>query len=393
LAESLDFYSRRINSIDISSTSAMVNLVAQLKGQGADIVDLGPGEPHFSTPAHIKEAAIQAIHGDFTRYTSVAGTRALREAIATRHREDFGSDYNLDEVIATPGGKYALFAAVQTLINDGDEVVIPVPYWVSFKDMVRFAGGKCVFVDTSENGFSLTASMIEKVLTPKTRLIILNYPNNPSGALMDAAELERVVDLAARRNIWVISDECYLYLTFDGRPVSCGQLKPRRRNVIIAGSVSKTYAMTGWRLGYAMAPAGVIAAIQKLQSQEISCPSSITQMAAIAALTGPQDCVEAMRLEYRRLRDLVVTALGQVHGLRLVLPRGAFYAFPDISEPIRKKGMQNAAEFTSALLRETGVATVAGEGFGLANYMRISFAVSHQQLSSGMERLCRFVAG
>lgn len=388
----LEVFSQRINSIEISSTSAMVNMAAQLKRAGVDIVDLGPGEPHFSTPAHVKEAAIQAIHNNFTKYTSVAGVPDLREAICARHKEDFGSEYVLDEVIASPGGKYALFAAIQVLVNDGDEVVIPVPYWVSFKDMVRYAGGKCVFLDTAPNDFVLTAEMVEKVLTPKTRVIILNYPNNPSGALIDPEELEKIINIAARKNIWVISDECYVYLTYSGNRVSAGQFRPRRQNIVIAGSVSKTYAMTGWRLGYAMAPAAVISAIQKLQSQEISCPSSVTQQAAIAALNGPQDCVEEMRLEYLRMKNLAMAGLMDAPGIRSVSPGGGFFVFPEISEQLRRRNMKTAREFTSELLKQTGVATVSGEGFGLSNYMRVSFSVSEAQLSRGLKKIRQFLA-
>jgi aspartate aminotransferase len=388
----LEVFSERINSIEISSTSAMVNAAARLKREGVDIVDLAPGEPHFPTPSHIKDAGIRAIHNNFTKYTAVAGLADLREAICDRHRQDFGSDYRWEEVIATPGGKYALFATLQVLVSAGDEVVIPVPYWVSFKDMVRFAGGKCVFLDTAPSDFVLTAEMVERVLTSKTRVIILNYPNNPSGALLDSHELEMIIDIAEKRNIWVILDECYLYLTYSGSRVSAGQFKPRRPNIVIAGSVSKTYAMTGWRLGYAMAPAAVTAALQKLQSQEVSCPSSVTQAAALAALTGPQDCIEEMRLEYLRMRDRAMAELTTAPGMRVVLPGGGFFVFPEISELLLRRNMKTAREFTTALLQKTGVLTVSGEGFGLSNYMRISFSVSEVQLSRGMAKLREFLA-
>src|SRR5579872_4986903 len=212
--------SKRMGLIQMSSTSATVNAVAQLKDAGKDVVNLGPGEPHFATPEHIKAAAIEAIHKNKTKYTPVAGTAELRDAVSQRHHLDFASEYSQEQVIVCPGGKYALFSAMQVLVDEGDEVIIPIPYWVSFRDMVSFAGGRCVFVDTTRNGCMLTAEMIESAVTPRTKAILLNYPNNPSGALIDTGELERIVDTAVRRNIWVISDECYVYLTYCGAPLS-----------------------------------------------------------------------------------------------------------------------------------------------------------------------------
>ena len=382
-----------MNLIGMSSTSETVNTVARLKDAGVDIVNLGPGEPHLATPEHIKAAAIEAIHNSKTKYTPVAGTAELRDAIAERHRLDFRSAYTLEDVIACPGGKYALFNAIQVLVNKGDEVIIPIPYWVSFKDMVRFAGGKCVFVDTTQNDFVLTSEMIQAAVTPRTKLIILNYPNNPSGALMDSASLESLVDIAVRRNIWIISDECYVYLTFCGAPVSVGQFKDSRTNVVLVGSLSKTYSMTGWRVGYAMAPAPIISAMQKLQSQEISCPCSVSQAAAVVALTGPQDCVDAMRQEYVRLRDQTIAGLWSVPGIRTTVPRGAFYVFPDISDQLRSRQLATAREFSSGLLESCGVAIVPGEGFGSTRHARISFSVSEQELVRGLLKLREFCAG
>jgi aspartate aminotransferase len=285
---SLRPFSRRLNAIEISSTSETVNTVAQLRNSGVDVVDLGPGEPHFPTPDHIKQAAIEAIHANKTKYTAVAGLAKLREAIVERHHQDFGSKYDIDQVIACPGGKYALFMVMQILIEEGDEVVIPTPSWVSFKDMVRFAGGQCVFVDTTQNDFVLIPEMVERALTAHTKVIILNFPNNPSGASIDALSLKRITEIAASRKIWVVADECYVYLTFVGKPLSVTQVMQHASNIVVVGSLSKTYAMTGWRLGYALGPAPLISAMQTVQSQEISCPCSVTQMAGIAALTGPR---------------------------------------------------------------------------------------------------------
>ncbi len=382
--------SRRMRSIEMSSTSATVNMVAQLKGAGMDVINLGPGEPHFETPQHIKDAAMEAIRDNQTKYTPVPGTPALRAAIIQRHRLDFGSNYSWEEVIACPGGKYALFMAVQVLINEGDEVIIPVPYWVSFRDMVRFAGGKCVFVDTTANNFLLTSAMIESALTPRTKAIILNYPNNPSGALIEAKELEQIVEIAVRHNIWLISDECYVYLTFSNEPLSVSRFNHNRTHVVIVGSLSKTYAMTGWRLGYALAPAHVITAMQTLQSQEISCPSSVTQAAGLAALTGPQNCIGTMRQEYVRLRNQAMAGLSHIPGVQSVLPGGAFYIFPDVSDQLRTRRLHGAGELSAVLLRQHGVAIVPGEGFGSANHVRISFSVSEQELSRGLQKLRHF---
>jgi aspartate aminotransferase len=373
----------------MSSTSATVNTIAQMKAAGNPVVDFGPGEPCFPTPQHIKDAAHAAIEGNLTRYTPVPGTAELREAIVFRHRQDFGSGYSVEETIVCPGGKYALFSVMQVLIDEGDEVLLPVPYWVSFKDMVRFAGGNCVWIDTTRNEFHLTPQMVERAITPRTKAIILNYPNNPSGALLEEGEIAEIVDMAARRNIWVISDECYAYLTYRGGLLSAGSLKSGKRNVIIAGSLSKTYAMTGWRIGFALAPPSVIAAVQVMQSQAISCPSSVSQVAALAALTGPQSCIQSMRADYLRLRDRAVAALHAMHGLRVVIPGGAFYLFPEISEQLRLRGLATAGELCLALLTH-GVVTVGGEGFGSNQHLRMSFAVSEDELTRGLDLMARF---
>ncbi|HEV3481018.1 MAG TPA: pyridoxal phosphate-dependent aminotransferase [Candidatus Acidoferrales bacterium] len=383
-------FSHRLNSIEMSSTSETVNAVEQLRKSGLNVVDLGPGEPPFATPEHIKQAAIGAIHNDKTKYTAVCGMADLREAIVRRHHLDFGSNYSLEEVIACPGGKYALFMAMQILMDEGDEAVIPTPTWVSFKDMVRFAGGRCVFVDTTQNDFVLAPETVERALTRRTKVIVLNFPNNPSGALIDATSLERIVEIAASRNIWVVADECYVYLNFVGKPLSVAQVMRHASNVVIVGSLSKTYAMTGWRLGYALAPAPVISAMQTLQSQEISCPTSVTQIAGIAALTGPQDCVELMRQEYAQLRDQAVAGLKGLPGIRTVTAEGAFFLFPDVSGQLQSLNLQTAREFSLSLLRECGVVVVPGEGFGSATHVRLAYSVSKYELARGIQKLREF---
>jgi len=386
-------FTERINRIEPSATMAVVAEADKLRQQGIDVVDFGAGEPHFSTPSHIKDAAIAAIQGNFTKYTAVAGTAELRDAIVHRHAVDFDSDYRREEVVASVGGKHALFNAIQVLVDHGDEVILPVPYWVSFKDIVRYAGGNCILLKTDETqGFRVTAEAIARLVTPRTKLIILNSPANPSGAVMSPEDLMEVVRLAAERGIWVISDECYVYLNYTGRRFSVGGLREYRDRMVMVGSLSKTYAMTGWRLGYALAPASVSSAMAKLQSQSTSNPTSIVQKAAVAALKGPQQCVEDMRQEYVRLRDHVVKGLRSIPGVTCTLPEGAFYAYPNISAFFGRGGVQSASDLAGKLLREVHVATVPGEGFGTREHIRVSYATSMAELDRGLERMRKFLA-
>ncbi|MGO9647133.1 MAG: pyridoxal phosphate-dependent aminotransferase [Terriglobales bacterium] len=383
----------RINRIEPSATLAVVAEADKLRQQGMDVVDFGAGEPHFATPKHIKDAAIAAIQADFTKYTAVGGTTELRDAIVMRHGQDFDSNYRREEVVASVGGKHALFNAIQVLVDHGDEVILTVPYWVSFKDIVRYAGGNCVLLEADENqGFRVTAEMIERLVTPRTKLIILNSPSNPSGAVMSPEDMREVVRLAHERGIWVISDECYVYLNYTGKLFSVGALRDFRERMVIVGSLSKTYAMTGWRLGYALAPAPVVSAMQKLQSQSTSNPTSIVQKAAVAALTGSQQCVADMRAEYVELRDHVVNGLRSIPGVRCTKPEGAFYAYPNISAYLGRGGIKSASDLAGRLLREAHVATVPGEGFGTPDHIRVSYATSVKELDRGLERMRKFLA-
>jgi len=383
----------RINRIEPSATMAVVAEADKLRQQGIDVVDFGAGEPHFSTPQHIKDAAIAAIQANFSKYTAVGGTAELRDAIVRRHAADFGSDYRREESIASVGGKHALFNAIQVLVDHGDEVILPVPYWVSFKDIVRYAGGNCVLLETDEqDGFRVTAEMIERLVTPRTKLIILNSPSNPSGAVISPEDLANVVRLAAQRGIWVISDECYVYLNYAGKNFSVGSLREYRDRMVVVGSLSKTYAMTGWRLGYALAPVQIVAAMQKLQSQSTSNPTSIIQKAAVAALNGPQQCVQGMRLEYIQLRDHVVKGLRSIPGVKCTLPEGAFYAYPNISAFLGRGGIKTASDLAGNLLRQGHVATVPGEGFGTKGHIRVSYATSVAELDRGLERMRNFLS-
>jgi aspartate aminotransferase len=384
----------RINRIEPSATLMVVNEADKLRQQGVDVVDFGAGEPHFATPQHIKDAAIAAIQANFTKYTPVGGTAELRDAIVHRHAVDFDSDYRREEVIASTGGKHALFNAIQVLVDHGDEVILPVPYWVSFKDIVRYAGGECVLLESDESqGFRVTAEMIERLITPRTKLIILNSPCNPSGAVMSEEDMREVVGRASERGIWVISDECYVYLNYTGKRFSVGALREFRERMVIVGSLSKTYAMTGWRLGYALGPAPVVSAMLKLQSQSTSNPTSIVQKAAVAALKGPQQCITDMRAEYIKLRDHVVNGLRNIPGVRCTLPGGAFYAYPNVSAFFGRSGVKSASDLAGKLLREAHVATVPGEGFGTREHIRVSYATSMAELDRGLERMGKFLAG
>jgi aspartate aminotransferase len=383
----------RINRIEPSATMAVVAEADKLRLQGIDVVDFGAGEPHFPTPPHVKDAAIAAIQENFTKYTAVAGTAELRDAIAHRHNVDFDSDYRREEVIASVGGKQALFNAIQVLVDQGDEVILPVPYWVSFKDIVRYAGGNCVLLQSSEeNGFRVTAAMVAALVTPRTKAIILNSPSNPAGAVMSPEDMTEVARLAHQRNIWLLSDECYVYLNYTGRSFSVGALRDYKERIVVLGSLSKTYAMTGWRLGYAMGPATVVGAMAKLQSQSTSNPTSIVQKAAVAALKGPQDCVEQMRQEYVKLRDHVVKGLRSIPGVTCTTPEGAFYAYPNIGSFLGRNNLQSASDVAGRLLREVHVATVPGEGFGTTQHIRVSYATSKAELDRGLERMRKFFA-
>jgi aspartate aminotransferase len=390
IAEARKVVSDRTQRIEISATMAVVAEAEKMRASGVDVTDFGAGEPHFPTPQHIKDAAIAAIQQNFTKYTSVAGIAELRDAVAERHVKDFGSDYKREEVIASAGGKHALFNALQVLVDHGDEVILTVPYWVSFKDMVRYCGGEPVLVEADEDhDFAITAEMIERAITLRTKVMILNSPGNPSGAVMSPEDLTAIARLAHKRGIYVISDECYAYLNFTGRPFSLGSLREFKEHLVIVGSLSKTYAMTGWRSGYALAPAPLITAMTKIQSQSTSSTTSIVQKAAVAALKGPQQCVDQMMNEYISLRDRVLDGLRTIPGLRCVQPQGAFYVYPNVSS-FFGRGVKSAADVAGRLLREAHVVSVPGEGFGTSDHIRISYATSRQELDRGIERMRTF---
>ena len=385
-------FTDRIGRIEVSATMAVAAEAAKLRAGGANLVDFGAGEPHFSTPRHIKDAAIAAIDANFTRYTVVPGIPDVRKAIVDRHATDFGSNYAVDEAIFTTGGKLALFNAIQVLIDHGDEVILPVPYWVSFKDIIQYAGGKVVFLETSEaESFRITADAIEKAITPRTKAIILNSPSNPAGSVVSAEDLEKIVHLAHDRGIYLLLDECYVYLNYTGKAVSGGSYTFAKDHIVVLGSLSKTYAMTGWRAGFALAAKPVIANLSKLQSQSTSNATSFVQKAAIAALSGSQQCVEEFRAEFIDLRDYMLTKLRAIPGVSCTTPEGAFYVYPNISTFVGKGGIKTATELATRLLHEAHVVTVPGEAFGTAEHIRISYPVTKQNIDEGTRRMGEFL--
>jgi aspartate aminotransferase len=366
---------------------------AKLRAQGASLVDFGAGEPHFPTPQHIKDAAIAAINANFTRYTAVPGIPDVRKAIVERHAADFGSNYEISEAIFTTGGKLALFNTVQILVDHGDEVILPVPYWVSFKDIIRYAGGKVVLLETQEaENFRITADAIEKAITPKTKAIILNSPSNPAGSVVSAEDLERIVRLAHERKIFLLLDECYAYLNYAGKPVSGGSYTWAKEHIVILGSLSKTYAMTGWRAGFALASKAITANLSKLQSQSTSNATSFVQKGAIAALTSSQQCVAEFRAEFIDLRDQMLARLAEIPGVTCTKPEGAFYVYPNISAFLGKGGIKTATELATRLLHEAHVVTVPGEAFGTAEHIRLSYPVTKQNIDEGTRRMKEFLA-
>jgi aspartate aminotransferase len=387
-------FADRIGRIEVSATMAVAAEAAKLRSQGVNLVDFGAGEPHFATPRHIKDAAIAAIEANFTRYTVVPGIPEVRKAIVERHACDFGSDYTIDEAVFTSGGKLALFNTIQVLVDHGDEVILPVPYWVSFKDIIQYAGGTVVFLETSEaESFRITADAIERAITPRTKAIILNSPSNPAGSVVSAEDLERIVHLAHERGIFLLLDECYVYLNYAGKPVSGGSFTWAKEHIVILGSLSKTYSMTGWRAGYALAPKPVAANLNKLQSQSTSNATSFVQKAAIAALSGSQECVAEFRAEFIELRDYMLAALAKIPGVTCTKPEGAFYVYPNISAYLGKGGIRTSTELATRLLHEGHVVTVPGEAFGTAEHLRISYPVTRDNIDEGTRRMGEFLTG
>jgi len=362
-----------------------------LRAAGKQVFDFGAGEPDFDTPENIKRAATEAMTAGETKYTSTGGTKEFNSAIIDFYLNSFNAEYKPAEVMGTSGGKQAIFNAVVTLLDPGDEVLIPKPYWVTFPEIVVFAGGKPVYIETEDTDFVLTAEQVERAITPRTKLIILNSPSNPSGRVLPPAEFERIVELAAERGLYVISDECYLRFVYPPAEIfSAATLAPElRARLCIAGSFSKTYAMTGWRMGYALGPVDWIRAMLKVQGHSTSNPNSIAQCAAIEALRGPQESVGTMLAEYTKRRGWLLNALKEIPGIKCFEPEGAFYAFPDVRGCL-KNGLKSSADFAQRLIEEEHTVVTDGTGFGADGFVRISYATSMAQLQEGVARIKRF---
>jgi len=379
-------------TITVSSTMKVAADADRMRREGIDVVDFGAGEPDFPTPDNIKQAAIDAINKNFTKYTPAGGTQDLKQAIVDRHRIDYGTNYTAAETVVSVGGKHVCFNAMQAVINPGDEVIIPVPYWVTYKDVVNYAYGKCVFVETNEaDGFNLTAAMIEKALTPKTKMVLINSPSNPSGAVLPNSEFIKIFELTKERGIWLMTDECYCRFLYDAEPFSIAAQPGAKDNVIVAGSLSKTYSMTGWRIGFALAPAQVASAMMKLQSHSTSNPTSIAQKASVEALRGPQDSVTTMLAAFRERRDFVVNRMRQIPGVSLQVPQGAFYVYPNLSGVLGRGGINTPMQFCEKLLTDAYVAVVPGEAFGTDKHVRISYATSMHELERGLDRMHKYI--
>lgn len=380
--------SESVTRMKESSTLAAMQAAEAMRAAGVDVVDLGAGEPDFDTPQNIKDAAEAAMRAGQTKYTRTAGTRELQKAIIDFYQREFAADYDPKEVMATAGGKQAIFNAVVSLINPGDEVLLPKPFWVTFPEIVTFAGGSSVFIETEENGFVLTPDLVEKAITPRTKLIILNSPCNPSGRVIPPAEFERIMEIVAERNLYAISDECYLRFVYPPATVfSAASLRPElRRHLCIAGSFSKTYAMTGWRVGYSLANAEWTRAMLRVQSHSTSNTTSIAQAAAAEAFNGPQDSVATMLAEYTRRREWLLAALNEIPGLHCPEPEGAFYAFPDVRGCLRGK-LETSADFVTELIEKEQTVVTDGAGFGAEGFIRISYATSLDRLDEGVKRI------
>jgi aspartate aminotransferase len=376
----------RTNDLAPSATLQVKRQVDALRKAGADLVDFGVGEPDFNTPDHIKHAAQKAIEANFTRYTDERGILELRAAVAEKYRRDYGTSYDPErQVLICCGAKQALYNATLTLFQPGDEVIVAAPYWVSYPEQVRLAGAEPIMLETcAEQGFTLTANEVREALTPRTKAVILNFPNNPSGATIARNELQEIVALAERQNFYLIYDECYEQFVYEEEPLSPAEFDGSR--VIIAGSCSKTYAMTGWRLGWAVGPADVIRAMGVIQGQSTSNPNSIAQKAALEALTGDQRCVAEMIEEYRRRRDLMIEGLNAIEGIRCPMPKGSFFAFPNVEGCYRDE-IQDSISLAAYLVKEAEVVTIPGAAFGCEGHLRFSYATSQDQIRKGLCRL------
>ncbi|HET7290729.1 MAG TPA: pyridoxal phosphate-dependent aminotransferase [Thermodesulfobacteriota bacterium] len=386
--------SQRAKKLQPSATLAITAKEKALKAQGVDVIGFGAGEPDFDSPENVKEEAIKAIRAGFTKYTAVGGIDELKEAIINRMKLDYGLEYQKPEIIVSNGAKHTLYNLTQAMFEEGDEVIVPAPYWVSYPEQITLAGADPVILNTlEEEGFKIDPAELKKLITPKTRALVLNYPSNPTGATYNEVELRLIVDVAMEAGLTIISDEIYDKIIFDGikhTPVATLGEDVKKATILVNG-VSKTYAMTGWRIGYAAGDKDVINAMGKLQGQSTSNPTSISQWAALEAYRGPHDVIEERTREFEKRKNYIVERLNAIPGMKCFSPQGAFYAFPNVSGFYGKryngKDVNSSMSFTEFLLDEAKVAVVPGDSFGSDDHVRISFATSMENIVKGMDRI------
>jgi aspartate aminotransferase len=386
-------FTDRINRVEESLTLAMAKKSRELKAEGKDIISLSLGEPDFDTPEHIKEAAINAIRQGKTKYPPVAGIPELRKAISDKFKRDYNLDYAVNEVMVSAGAKHSIMNVIVSLVQHGDEVIIPLPYWVSYSEMVKYAGGKCVFVPAKfEEGFAIDIEALKASITPNTKIIIFSSPSNPAGSVLSQNQLKQIADIVKQHpQITVISDEIYEHINFDGEHISISQFQEIRDQLVIVNGVAKGFAMTGWRIGYIAAPAAIVAACDKLQGQFTSGANSIAQWAAVEAINGDMKPTEEMVATFKKRRDLMVKLLGEIPGLEIDVPKGAFYLFPRVSSFYGKilggKTITNSMEFCEYILDTALVSIVPGIAFGMDDHVRISYANSEAELREAVSRI------
>ncbi|MEA3405045.1 MAG: pyridoxal phosphate-dependent aminotransferase [Pseudomonadota bacterium] len=387
--------SDRVNRVKPSLTLVITAKTAELKRAGKDIISLGAGEPDFDTPDHIKAVGIAAIQNGETRYTAVDGTADLKQAIQAKFKRDNNLDFGMNQILVSSGGKQSFFNLCQALLNDGDEVIIPAPYWVSYPDMALLAGGEPVIVEAGiEQGFKITAEQLETAITPKTKMFVLNSPSNPTGAVYTAEELKALGDVLVKHpNIVIASDDMYEHILLGDVPfTNILEVSPELTDrTVVMNGVSKAYSMTGWRIGYAGGPVDLIAGMRKVQSQSTSNPCSISQAASVEALNGSQECIQTMLVQFKKRHDYVVNRINSLPGFKVIRAAGAFYAFMDITEAMKIKGYDTDTAFVEAILEQKLVAAVPGSAFGADNHMRFSFATSMENLVNALDRIEAFM--
>ena len=394
----MSIVSNSLKRIKPSPTIAVTQKARELKASGKDIIGLGAGEPDFDTPDNIKQAAIQAIKDGDTKYTAVDGTPALKDAIVKKFKRENNLEYQTDQITVGAGGKHVIYNAMMATLNEGDEVVVPAPYWVSYPDMVLLAGGKPIILECNEKqGFKINPSVLEKTITKKTKWIILNSPSNPTGACYSEKDIREIAQVLEKHpHVYILSDDIYEHVTYEGfKFFTIAQIEGLKDRVLTMNGVSKAYSMTGWRIGYAAGPKEIIKAIAKIQSQSTTNPSSISQAAAVEALNGTQDFIKERAISFQERRDYVVKALNKIEGLECLNPDGAFYVFPSCKELIGKKDskgkkLETDTDFVQSLLENSDVAVVQGSAFGLDGFFRISYATSMKNLEKALEKISSF---